>query len=71
MWVIVVFVAGDVSAVPFSWILRINGKIMCFWPLYNPRNKIKNNSKPPESPNEYWELHECRLLFKEGKTSSH
>lgn len=67
MWIIVVFLPGDVSAVPFSWILRTNGRIMCFWPSTNVRSKIKNNAKPPEEPNEYWELHECRLLFNGGK----
>lgn len=69
MWIVVAFVVGDVCAVPFSWILLKDGKILCFWPLSNPRNKIKKNCKPPESPNEYWELYECRLLFNGGKTS--
>lgn len=68
MWVVVVFVAGDVSAVPLSWILRIDGQILCFWPLDKHRDKIKKNCKPPESPNEYWELYECRILFNESKT---
>lgn len=69
MWVVVVFVAGDVSAVPLSWILVTDGKIMCYWPLNNPRDKIKKNCKPPESQNEYWQLYKCRVLFDGGKIS--
>lgn len=67
MWIVVVFEVGDVSAVPLSWISRAKGKLFCFWPLSNPRDKIKKNCTPPKSPDEFWQLYNCRLLFDGGK----
>lgn len=67
MWQVVVFLDDEVAAVPCSWLLEMNGKIMCFWPEKNARTKRARDDDPPSSGNDKYKLHECRILMNEGK----
>lgn len=67
MWKVVVFPDDEVSAVPCSWLIEIDGKIMCFWPEKNARMKRVKDENPPSSGNDKYKLYDCRVLFNGGK----
>lgn len=65
MWKIVVFPDDEVSAVPLSWLITVNGKIMCFWPEKDA-NKKRARDEPLSGEDKY-KLHDCRVLMNDGK----
>lgn len=67
MWKVVVFPDNEVAAVPVSWLIFILGKLMCFWPEKNASVKRAKLENPPSSGNDKWKIHDCRVLFNDGK----
>lgn len=65
MWIIVEFL-DDVVAVPISWVIKRNGKKLCFWPKSDERQKRANCEIPPSFLSDDWELYDCVILLNGG-----
>lgn len=71
MYQVAEFVVGhNINPVPVIWVFKKNGRLYCYWPKRDLKNKLGKKTPPPLVTNsKLWDILEIKLLLN-GSTES-